>query len=1510
MASHRWYRSPLMARIAALVALACALSTASLATTAYAEVKTYSPDDQLSLDVYSSLGLATSELDEETARETAPYDASELDSTTTLLTMDDVYVAANGRHDNTYTLRSRLNRLDDDKRGTGVHDNFGNMVGAYNFYGTSASKDNASDGHRTDGALSDNANDVVRSATHYGFSGKYATSVAVDLGSGWDDHVAELRAYGSDTSSYMGYGTSYRGGITIRLFSLDEAGNRTLETYLMPTVNDSQLWYDTAAKGAAARAKYLNAGYLQENDAVFEIEAADVDNDHVDEIFCYTGAYEDRDSTRYAIVDMFDIDPEAKDVSHSTTELDAGPSNLYVTNRELQDSAGRKDDRWYRQLLKQSPVVTLAAGNLDLHGGEEVAMTVSAPGSHDNVAKVGKCYVFTWDGATSSLRGVDGLNDEVGGPYVPLYNTNQTGGNQNQGMASANCAFGTFQVPGSSGTVKTTTALIVAGWDRTGSTDISKDDHYTQAAYRYVYYDPASDRFVVSGYLTKGLGKDAEHIVYTATHDSVNDRRYVPTLAPFALCCARLQGLHQNVENDQVLFGGEIYDFVLGSGVTSGIGSIAMCSNQQNNNSNTKTKEQVWIGDVVAGNVSGSTSYEESFLAVIGIHRDDGLGNDDDYYWMDIAHFTAKYHGEGSIEYKTAQEGVICEGNRVNDRYGTWVSLCLPNVSHRGMQVRYKDMAKYYTAPQVLAMLEDAPYFKDLQQSFRYIVLGGTGFERGEASGSGHSTTLDFALGAYLSAEVEVLGSMDFDAELKGTFSVESQHLRTVEYGVSYESHAGEGNKVVVYTVPMIYYAYEVSDPTNPDGKWSSLIVPICLEPVTALVSEEAWDEAAGALGLPKVGDVLANASGEPSTYTAGAMQKLPTSSRAFTSRQTTATNNSRGATITQSISTEQEEEMTIGGGMALGVKAGGGLGFLGNKATAGVVFDFSAGWGSVTSSSRGFTFEGAVDNLPEEARDYGFSWKLAVNKSHREMPTDGTKPSENQFWIIGYEVSDVTRPAVGAVSGLSATASTDSSVTLSWDDVLEAGGSYNYGIGMLNGNGQLSDWRVVPAGTTSYVWEGLSPSRGYSFVIAAVTGTTEGSARAAGIRSATLSASTLPAGHALALEGADIKDPAATDDVTTRQAKRPMGSSLTLTERASYAIAGDGSSTYVEPKFVWYRKDPRSGTWTAVGHGSDVRYGSLAGSDLDAYLQAKPTETSEPTTYVSTLTIPSVTAAYDGSEWRCDVSRNDMVVSSHVVSLDVTHTVVNAPAEQVISSRQARRTYLTPGTAQGFSPVTSEGRMGEGSSSSPTVVPTPATRTFPDVDYGAWYAGGVEFCATRGVISGYADGRFGVGDPLTRGQFATILWRIDEPEAAAAYDMTNAQNQTGLADVSSNAFYTGAANWAVENGVILGYGNSDGSRTFGPDDPLTPEQLAAILARYVGGDDVAKADQSVLDSLTDSADISDWALQSMAWFKSTGLIEGYENADGSRTLRPQENIARERAATIIMRAYEKGLLG
>lgn len=220
-----------------------------------------------------------------------------------------------------------------------------------------------------------------------------------------------------------------------------------------------------------------------------------------------------------------------------------------------------------------------------------------------------------------------------------------------------------------------------------------------------------------------------------------------------------------------------------------------------------------------------------------------------------------------------------------------------------------------------------------------------------------------------------------------------------------------------------------------------------------------------------------------------------------------------------------------------------------------------------------------------------------------------------------------------------------------------------------------------------------------------------------------------------------------------------------------------------------------------------------------------------------------------------------------------------------------------------------------EGSAPSPGPAPEPSpeptpdapTPVFGDVDANAWYASAVAFVAERGLMRGYAGTDvFGVGKTLTRAELATVLWRYADPEAEAAFVAEGSENETGLPDVAGGSWYTGAVNWAVASGVIDGYQGTDGTRYgFGPDDPVTCEQLLVVLHSLKGDD----ADLSAFDAISDAADVSSWAQPAVAWALDAGLVRGYEREDGSHALVPAERISRERVATVIANAFERGIL-
>ena len=219
--------------------------------------------------------------------------------------------------------------------------------------------------------------------------------------------------------------------------------------------------------------------------------------------------------------------------------------------------------------------------------------------------------------------------------------------------------------------------------------------------------------------------------------------------------------------------------------------------------------------------------------------------------------------------------------------------------------------------------------------------------------------------------------------------------------------------------------------------------------------------------------------------------------------------------------------------------------------------------------------------------------------------------------------------------------------------------------------------------------------------------------------------------------------------------------------------------------------------------------------------------------------------------------------------------------------------------------PGTGGGSGGGGDAPSPT---------FPDVDYSesSWYGEAVTYVAGKGLITGYTSGdkagQFGVGDTLTRAQLATILWRNACPDEAASYDAASAKDSTGIAGSADGMYYTAAANWAVKNGVISGFVREDGTKDFAADEAVSFEQLITILSRVSAAPGEVAGAGSDLSAFVDGSDASSWSAASLKWAADKGLVEGYDTPSG-KVLSPGEDVARERVAVVLMRAFETGIL-
>lgn len=182
-----------------------------------------------------------------------------------------------------------------------------------------------------------------------------------------------------------------------------------------------------------------------------------------------------------------------------------------------------------------------------------------------------------------------------------------------------------------------------------------------------------------------------------------------------------------------------------------------------------------------------------------------------------------------------------------------------------------------------------------------------------------------------------------------------------------------------------------------------------------------------------------------------------------------------------------------------------------------------------------------------------------------------------------------------------------------------------------------------------------------------------------------------------------------------------------------------------------------------------------------------------------------------------------------------------------------------------------------------PTPVPTPDPDAgpFADVKKSDWFYDAVMEAYETGVVRGMTSTTFVPGATTTRGQLVTMLHRMAKEPAWTT--------EAGFTDLTQE-YYRNAVCWAAEQGIVKGYSET----TFGPERPVTREELVTVLYRMAGEPETS----GDISSYADAEEVHSWAADAMAWAVENGLVTGYEDD----TLRPRLEANRAVVCTILMR--------
>ena len=182
-----------------------------------------------------------------------------------------------------------------------------------------------------------------------------------------------------------------------------------------------------------------------------------------------------------------------------------------------------------------------------------------------------------------------------------------------------------------------------------------------------------------------------------------------------------------------------------------------------------------------------------------------------------------------------------------------------------------------------------------------------------------------------------------------------------------------------------------------------------------------------------------------------------------------------------------------------------------------------------------------------------------------------------------------------------------------------------------------------------------------------------------------------------------------------------------------------------------------------------------------------------------------------------------------------------------------------------------------------PTVNPQPVTplptNSLKDIT-NHWAGERINNLVARGAIKGYPDGTFQPDATITRAEFTTVVVK--------AFNLTNSNGKV-FTDTSGHWAKDYIAT-ATAAGIVGGYNDN----IFGPNDPVTREQMAAMVVKAANLIAAAAENQ-----FADSSSIAGWAREAVATAVNNQIIKGYPD----NTFKPGGKATRAEAAAVIVNA-------
>ncbi|MBR6476289.1 MAG: hypothetical protein IKS98_12710, partial [Lachnospiraceae bacterium] len=619
-----------------------------------------------------------------------------------------------------------------------------------------------------------------------------------------------------------------------------------------------------------------------------------------------------------------------------------------------------------------------------------------------------------------------------------------------------------------------------------------------------------------------------------------------------AVECVAFEG---KASPEKVFVSGDVYQWIGGSGLTKE--TTFNYFNAADNGSGSTTLSNTFINSVAVGNFDGNTWGYEQIVYVVGLKKD----SYDEYKFTE---------GWGGRKYDTST-GELKEGYfstslstmenhtwpddfayaDLEDREGLNYIICPIDTKDDGILARYKGKTYTYADPQVMAIIQAAPTFGELDNiDGNYNGLNGSGSTSVSVSvsntyGNSVGNSLSAGLGLNVSLETSVV---EVNTRIGANFSWDREFSDSISDSKTYTFVAQDEDVVAVARVPVVLYTYEL----QVNGKWdnnfraksgrltysdqdkkeNAIVLSFPQNPVYQTITLDDYndfvkcynkkleDEFAAKKAAGKV-----SADYEPTYLTAIEDKWLGNEGNPYAYRSVNelsddfvilqdspvALSNTSGYTeyTTSSADTHSESDsISYGFSFELEVLAGCSVGGTGAKAGYDLALEYMTTRSSFKETTKETSYTGQVPNIvsseaeklpyvgtEQASRNYKFTWQLAKWDSNivdQVADMNGNKKPET-IPVIGYALSNISAPTL-RVADLKTEKIDDSgkpAVRLTWSKPGDADRTTvgGYSLYQYQADGTRVKIADLPGDATEYLFDNFDGKDTYKFTISTKEG-------------------------------------------------------------------------------------------------------------------------------------------------------------------------------------------------------------------------------------------------------------------------------------------------------------------------------------------------------------------------------------------------------------------------------------